>query len=119
MLRPLYGFMGEILCVSWSTHLCARCVSDALAICAYAVRCSPHATTHAFFRARDSRTTPLHCSKRLGRAGRLSVAIAIQHGLNITLKSPLLCVAWRVLPSVYKLDNRNVDASCNDLAHQE
>ena len=55
----------------------------------------------------------------IDRAGRLSVAVAVEHGLDITLKRPLLCVAWGVSTSVYKLDNRNVNASRNTLAHQE
>ena len=52
-------------------------------------------------------------------ASRLSIAVAIEHGLNITLKRPLLRLAWRVLTSVYKLNNRNVNAARNAMAHQE
>ena len=62
---------------------------------------------------------PAALQQSIDCAGRLSIAVSIEHGLNITLKRPLLCVAWRVLPSVYKLDNRDVNASRNGLAHQE
>jgi hypothetical protein len=58
-------------------------------------------------------------SQHRDRAGRLSVAVAVEHGLNITLKCPLLCVAWGFSTSVYKLHNRNVNASRNTLVHQE
>ena len=62
---------------------------------------------------------PAALQQSIDCASRLSIAVAIEHGLNITLKRPLLRLAWRVLTSVYKLNNRNVNAARNAMAHQE